>query len=171
MNWTAIEHFLDIVTPLFTLLTILLVYFQTRYLTEQTRHSSTATIAAMYKEIAIQMIEIDKLFVAEPQLRPYFYDNLPISDTTDNVEKQKVYSVAETFLDFFDLIITSQEITHQYHTEKSFERHLLEWRTYIASVYRTSPTLRDTVAEHEDWYLPVMIEIFHEVDKSDHQIY
>jgi hypothetical protein len=154
-----IEKAIEIITPIFTLITILFVAQQTKYLTQQTRHSSTTTIASLYKDIAIQMIEIDKLFIHDPDLRPYFYENKPIPDSASDISRYKIITLAETFLDFFDLIMVTKDITFQFHTEKNFNNHLNEWKIYICSVYKTSPVLRTLLGDHKDWWVKEITEI------------
>lgn len=51
---------------------VILVLRQTRELSKQTQLTASATRASVYHSISSQMVEIDKFFIENPQLKQYF---------------------------------------------------------------------------------------------------
>lgn len=167
MDWEIIKHIVEVLATIFTLITLYFVWRQmgemnqqTRQLAQQTCHNSTATIATLYKEIAVQMIEIDKIFIDHPMLRPFMYDNKPLSEAENGQQSNQVLALAETFIDFFDLIATSLKISEEYQTHEIFQKHLKEWLTFIKSMYQTSPAIRKTIQDKPDWWSPELYRLF-----------
>jgi hypothetical protein len=122
------------------------------YLSLQIRNNSTSTIASLYEEVAERMLDIDKLFLSYPEMRPYFYDSKTLPPSSKVMEYHRCLAMAETFLDFMDLVIVLRDITDNYKTSRVFRKHLSEWSNYFLDVYSTSPVIRKFLKEHEDWY-------------------
>jgi hypothetical protein len=128
-------------TPILSLLvsvvSVMLVLYQIQNLVKSI-HSQT------YQRIYELMIQIDRFFIDNPKLKPYFYPNTSI--TLENVEKEKLLSVSEMMMDYFDNV---------YHQRACMPSHTFDgFREYMQSVFRSSEILRDYLAlsGREQWY-------------------
>ena len=59
--------------------------------------------ASMYATITTQTLEVNKMFLEYPELRPYFYDGTALSQADANT-LNRVMILAESKLDYFDLV-------------------------------------------------------------------
>lgn len=154
----TILEYLPLISIVISTLTLLFLSYQAVLATQQTRNNSTSTIASLYSQIAGHMLDIDKTFVAHPELRPYFYRNRALPPAGKSADYERCMAVAETLLDFLDLVIVLQEISCSYKTSHIFQHHIEEWNDYFIEIYRTSPALRRCFKEHQSWYSQHLID-------------
>jgi hypothetical protein len=84
------------------------------------------------------MFAVDQVFIAEPELRPYFYSGKEIGQ--EDPRYDKVIAVADLMLDFFDFIVLHpKDITGTFDPES--------WIPYIKATLASSPVLRRHLAE------------------------
>ena len=98
---------------------------------------------ATYQNIYEQMLNIDRFFIENPELKPYFYSNRSIT-TEDKIKRDKLFSIAEMLIDFFDNVYYQQNLME---TDK-FEAF---WK-YLTTICENSPVLRDHVIDRAEWY-------------------
>ena len=122
---------------LVSVVSVLLVLYQIQNLVKSI-HSQT------YQRIYELMIQIDRFFIDNPKLKPYFYPNTTITD--EDVDKEKLLSVSEMMMDYLDNV---------YHQRACMPSHTFDgFREYMQSVYRSSETLQNYLAlsGREKWY-------------------
>ncbi len=140
-------------------LTIVLVVRQTREMTRQSIYSAYGTAGNIYKDVSIQMMEIDRLFFEHPEIRPYFYDNQPPPD--DPHEAARIEALAELFMDFLDMVIVLETTT-----PPELNIPWAEWQDYIADLYLSSPAIRHFYRTNRDWYDTKVRELLDPLDEQ-----
>ncbi len=115
--------------------TLVVFFFQARYMARSTRSS-------VYQTVADQMMSIDRLFVERPELRPYFYGNEP--PPPDGLERERVTAATELFVDFMDNVATQAPHMPEYLSGP--------WVMYFRTIAATSPSIRAFWRAHRDWY-------------------
>jgi hypothetical protein len=89
------------------------------------------------------MLQINRLFIDRPSLRPYFYGEQELTDEPPE-ERERIEATAELFINFTDNVLTQMPL---------LPRNLAEpWRTYFASVTTSSPVLRDFWKRRRETY-------------------
>jgi len=122
---------------------VILVGIQVREMTRQSRHGVQATLASVYQAMNNEMMQINRLFVDRPSLRPYFYEDRELAEESPE-ERDRIDATAELFVNFIDNVLTQMPL---------LPGHLAQpWRTYFASVTTTSPVLREFWKRHREWY-------------------
>ena len=118
----------------------------------QARDQTLATRATVYQNITATMLDIDRFFIDQPELKKYFYDDEKLAKK--NVDYPRVQSIAEMILDFADFTLE-----HKPHM-KDYPWH--QWEKYFKYVYDHSPVMRDYWEEVKDmdWYDKELEELF-----------
>jgi hypothetical protein len=94
--------------------------------------------------LKMQQLEIDKMFVEQPHLRKYFYDNAPLADN-ESLERAQALAMAEYILDHFAAILP--------HTTVEGEPlPSTIWRNYLRDSFANSQVLTSTLLTRSKWY-------------------
>jgi hypothetical protein len=109
----------------------------------QLRNGTRATLASVYQAMNGDMLQINRLFVDQPLLRPYFYGEKELTDESPD-ERERVHATAELFINFIDNVLTQMPLLPSSLAEP--------WRTYFVSVTATSPVLRDFWNRRREFY-------------------
>jgi hypothetical protein len=125
------------------LVSVVLLGLQVREMTKQSSHGARATLASVYQAMNDNMLQINRLFVDRPRLRPYFYGKQELTDASPE-ERERVEATAELFINFMDNVLTQMPLLPSNLAEP--------WRTYFSSVLTSSPVLRDFWTRRRDWY-------------------
>jgi hypothetical protein len=86
---------------------------------------------------------LDYIFINNPELRPYFYDGLDISEGEELYNK--VSSTAEFLIDYFDAYLIQATTFPQTWANRP-------WDNYMLYVFRNSPIICRFLLMHRDWY-------------------
>lgn len=98
----------------------------------QVRHGARATLASVYQAMNDNMLQITRLFVDRPLLRPYFYGERELTNESPE-ERERIEATSELFINLIDNVLTQMPL---------LPGNLAEpWRTYFASVTTSSPVL------------------------------
>lgn len=130
------------------LISLVFIWFQIKGVKEQLK-------SAAFQGIWNIWIEIDKWFVANPTLKPYFYHGKDLDqDLRSEEEKEemrmRLESTAEMFMDCF---------ANFYHQRSCMLPHEEEaYKRFMRSVYANQPFFRKFVDNSKDWYYPRFIE-------------
>jgi hypothetical protein len=89
-----------------------------------------------YQSICSTMIEIDRFFVDNPQLRPYFYGGKTL-DGVALLEREKLNAVAEMVVDFFYDVFHQRDLMSQ----QTFQ----PYSSWMRRLYKNSPLLREFI--------------------------
>jgi hypothetical protein len=87
---------------------------------------------------------VQEIFTAKPELRAYFYDGKPCPNRGSR--RASLMNIAEMLADGIDfglMVIDLMPGTEEYDG----------WRDYALSIMQTSPTLKELINEHPEWYL------------------
>ncbi|WP_330460543.1 hypothetical protein OIB37_28885 [Streptomyces sp. NBC_00820] len=94
-------------------------------------------------------MEVNRVFVEHPEVRPYFYDGKELTEGDPN--SNRVQAVAELMLDVFEWIWHRREgIT---------EADRQAWADYVGQMFRLSPALRKYHLDHLAWH-PTITELY-----------
>lgn len=93
---------------------------------------------------------IKEVFLAHPELRPYFYNNVQLEEI-DQASYDKAIVVADYFCLYLEQIITQGE-TISKHSRTS-------WFKYTKSVYDRSPLIREYLKDKREWYPPIFWDV------------
>ena len=96
-------------------------------------------------------LEVDKVFIDHPDIRPYFYENLPCP-TRGSANHNLVLATGEFLLDSLECIWD-----HNINNKNQIDRRA--WESYIRDVYASCPVARDLykkyegdIPEEDGWY-------------------
>jgi hypothetical protein len=131
-------HLAPLISACVAILTTIFVVIQIRSVSKSVQGQT-------YQRVYELMITIDKFFIENPGLKPYFYPDTKIA-AEENVNPEKLASIAEMMIDFFDNV---------YHQKKTMPGDTFPgFDEYMKSVYRYSGVLRDYLrnSERVKWY-------------------
>jgi hypothetical protein len=137
----------EVVTLLLSISGLVSLFFiaqQVRTASEQARTAKIQTQALTTQSVMNQLLQLDNLFINNPELRPYFYYGKEISEGDKNYDK--ALAVAEFQLDFFDSYLTQSE----YLTLRAEERQ--NWEKYIVDSFSNSPIMCMRLKDAPGWY-------------------
>ena len=143
----------SIITAIVAVVTIAFVYHQLKNLS---KNILSQTIQNIYE----RMIEIDRFFIDNPDLRKYFYSNESIQKI-DLKLKAQLHSIAEMMVDYFDSVYDQRECMRK----KTFEAKAF----YFWYVYNNSPILREYLKQPglEMWYAKDFLEF---LDRKSNEV-
>jgi hypothetical protein len=127
------------------LVTLVLLIFQNKIISEQTRYALQSVEGSIYASITTQTLAQDEIFINNPELRPYFYAGKEL-DHNDPL-REKVHAIAEYLLDFYDSL-EGQLKKYPYlwiHEKKTWEANLID-------MFAWSPELCRYLEATRDWY-------------------
>jgi len=125
------------------IVSVILFGLQFREMAKQSRHAARATLASVYQAMNDNMLQINRLFIDRPLLRPYFYGEQELTDESPE-ERERVEATAELFTNFIDNVLTQMPL---------LPGNLAEpWRAYFRSVTTSSPVLREFWKRRRAWY-------------------
>jgi hypothetical protein len=122
----------------------LLLARQTRAATAEAEITSNlAGVEALGQAIA-HLHNVHMTLVDRPELRQYFYDNVPMPD--DELELSRILTIAEMLGDCVESAIESSTYL------RPSQRHLEDWTDYATFLLVSSPVVRHVLATHPLWY-------------------
>jgi len=127
------------------LVTLVLLIYQNKIISEQTRYALQSVEGSIYASITSQTLAQDEIFINNPELRPYFYAGKEL-DHNDPL-REKVHGIAEYLLDFYDSL-EGQLKKYPYlwiHEKKTWEANLID-------MFAWSPELCRYLEATREWY-------------------
>lgn len=124
---------LGILGILILIATVSVYVFQWKEYAKQTR-------AQVYQNVASEVLNLDRIFIERPYLRPYFYGG----ETPSQEHQQEAEALAEMYHDFFDSLDTQKAALPEYPWRN--------WLYWTATLYRESPVMRRFFRENGWWY-------------------
>jgi hypothetical protein len=106
------------------------------YQSQKLRESIDTTT---WSSVAAQLTEVDKQFIDDPELVPYFYDGVSISESDPRYNK--AYAVAGLVLDFLD----NASGMGDHINPEIFEPDA--WERYYSFQFKNSPLMCDIVRD------------------------
>ena len=117
---------------------------QLRLNTAQSLRTEKSMCSNVQIAVLNHVVNLDRLFMDKPYLRPYFYDGTEVSETDEKYEE--LSATSEMVLDIFDLVADQSR-----KNPECWDRPKL-WDEWIIDTFSTSPILRDTLGKHSTWY-------------------
>jgi hypothetical protein len=103
-----------------------------------------ATLVIAYQNMTAQMADMDKFFLENLDLRPYFFGGKEPPSAQD--EHSRLLAVAEMYVNLMDNVLTQCPALNR-------DGIAADWEAYFRDVYETSPVLREFWAEHgSEWF-------------------
>lgn len=108
-----------------------------------TLHQNTKALQrTVYVNASFWVIDLDKSFIQKPELRPYFYDNVPVKPGDKHYAEAVI--MAELVVDTMDAFLE-----HRLGTGQNVHEGWINW---MKEMLNQSPILRTYMAEHDSWY-------------------
>jgi hypothetical protein len=95
-----------------------------------------------------------RLLVQHPELRPYFYENVPLPTSGD--DRARALTMAEMWTDLFEQVVIQSE-----HLPPEMAP---TWRQYAKDMYGSSSAIHAYFAESRDWYVTELQDLWHEAE-------
>jgi hypothetical protein len=103
-----------------------------------------ATLVLAYQNMTAQMADMNRFFLHNLDLRPYFFGGKEPPSAED--ERDRVLAVAEMYINLMDNVLTQAPALNR-------DGIAADWEAYFRDVYETSPVIRAFWAEHgSDWF-------------------
>jgi hypothetical protein len=125
------------------IVSVILLGLQVREMAKQSSHGARATLASVYQAMNDNMLQISRLFIDRPSLRPYFYRAQELADESPE-ERERIEATAELFINFIDNVLTQMPLLPSSLAEP--------WRAYFSNVITTSPVLCEFWKRRRAWY-------------------
>ena len=133
--------------------------YQARVLTRQMRITTATARATIYQGIAQEMLQIDRFFVENPVLRPYFYEG-QLPPTYDRYLRRQLESASEMLVDFADNVYLQARNLHTQTTYPGEAQLWDQWALYFHDLHTHSDVLRQFVETRETWLKPGLVTMF-----------
>ena len=146
----------EVLNVVFSVLGLLSLYFlleQTRGTFVQAQHLARSVENGAYQSITTELLELHKLYLEHPQLRPYFRGGRDIRPDDPNYEQALV--LAEFQLDFFDSVWVQSEQMPRILDRKGPE--WLSWLAYMKDSFALSPIMCRHLDTVKTWYTPEFV--------------
>lgn len=131
----SLDHMQLVAAAIAPLLTVASIYFVVR----QLRKNEEATWSTTVEHVHARMHDIHRIFLEDPGLRPYFYENAPVpaAGATGQAgdRRAKILVMAELICDYFE-----QVIWHHHHLPTSEAKE--GWNLFMEQLFQSSPALR-----------------------------
>jgi hypothetical protein len=105
----------------------------------------------VHERLYSQSLEIMKFFAEHPEVRPYFYDNKPLTKAETELERLRVLSTAEMVSGFMELVALQ--------VEQQPAEIQPRWKAYIVDTYSSSGVVRDHLTSCEAWYAEDLLRL------------
>ena len=139
MNITA-----DWVQAIGVWVSILIIAVSVWFLWIQIRELRQSIECSTYQSVYQMILDIDKYFIENADLRPYFYYGKEMDNKNQTHMKEKLISTAEMLIDCFDNV---------YHQKNSMPSHTFDaFSAFMREIYQNSPVLREVLSMREHWY-------------------
>jgi len=146
----------EVLNVVFSVLGLLSLYFlleQTRGTFVQAQHLARSVESGAYQSIANELLELHKLYLEHPGLRPYFRDGRDIRSDDPNYGQALV--LAEYQLDFFDSVwVQSEQMPHILDRQGA---QWLSWLAYMKDSFALSPIMCRHLDKSKTWYTPEFV--------------
>lgn len=142
----SIHLWIQIIGGIVTIISVIL-------LVVQLNQTNKAIKNATRNEIYGRMVEIDRMFVENPELRPYFYSGLTVKEVNyllnppripDKIFCKKVDAATELMTDFFAQVVQGLDDL----PDSTFNG----WACYIEKILINSPSIREFYNSEQSWY-------------------
>jgi hypothetical protein len=135
------------------IITIAFLIAQQRFLLFQTECTIKTSQGNVLGFITNNSLAVDKLFITNPEMRPYFYYNKPIEK--DDKLYEQACATAEYLLDYFDSLLLHLNLSP--YLEDYYRK---SWEATIIDSFLWSPILRSYLEENRTWFSPELYALY-----------
>ena len=142
------KRVIDILTLLVITIGLYFAWDQAKKLTESVQLNNKAINLATWASVSNQSMEVDKIFIQNPEFQRYFGDKVKIAENDPNYKKAK--AIAFLLLDFLESGLTIVEYLSEGFAESIVEKDA--WHTYVKTMFQSSPILCKQYTENKSNY-------------------
>lgn len=127
----------------------------------QIHHLRRAMLAGAHDRLEAHYVDVLRIIVEKPYLRPYFYESAPYerSSDPDGTLRAEIDTVSECFLG----LIEHASLQRRNLLDDTWESC---WLPYARERLRKSPEMRTFLLQNRDWYTEGMHELLSGVDQA-----
>jgi hypothetical protein len=97
------------------------------------------------------MLDLDRFFFENPDIKPYIYDGRGLPDDADETLTNRVNSAAELMVDFMECTYSQFELMTIYQR--------VGWIEYMIDLGQSSPPIRALVDDNREWYMASFVHL------------
>jgi hypothetical protein len=153
-SYEALSLIVWTVSSLAVIVSLYLVYRQTSIFAKQTEYVARSLVESQSESLNNQSHEISRIFIAYPELRPYFYHGQPIEE--DHPDYHRAEAVAELILDIFWSMSNQARRSAPGELDRDGSGKL--WQAFVGDSFAQSPILVKTLTKRQNWYGQAMVE-------------
>lgn len=117
-------------------------------LKRQTGVFRSQLMESLSQSLTSYSLEISRLFLQQPDLRPYFFAGQPIEE--GHPDYLRAEAVAEVILDiFWIMMVQAKRVRGREFTD---EETRVQWAIYMGDCFATSPILTSFLTKRKEWY-------------------
>ncbi len=98
---------------------------------------------SLYQRVTEMFFSINEPFFSNPEMRPYFYENLEC-ENVDGEDYNRLVVTSEMILDTFEWI--------QHDIQSSKAEDKTSWENYMMHIFNNSPIMRKLHSKHPEWH-------------------
>ncbi len=129
------------------------VVFSLWLLYRQTGIFNRQLMESVAQSVTSYSLEVSRLFLQHPDLRPYFFDGQAIEES--HPDYLRAEAVAEVMLDIFWTMMSEAERIQDSSFKNAEGR--VQWAIYMGDCFANSPLLTSFLRKRQEWYGPAML--------------
>ena len=110
--------------------------------------NNRATNLSSWVGLSNETIDIDKVFIENPEFQKYFFQKAKISKDDPNYAKAR--AIGLLMLDYAESSLATVDYLHKHLPEVIVDKEA--WETYFTNVFHSSPLLCDLYAENKSGF-------------------
>lgn len=122
-------------------------------LNRQTGVFKSQLMESLAQSMTDYSLEISRLFLQHPDLRPYFFEGQVINE--GHPDYRRAEALAEVILDIFWIMMAQAKRVRG--REFRNEETRTQWAIYMGDCFATSPLLSSFLTKRKEWYGPELI--------------
>jgi hypothetical protein len=154
--------FINWLTVLVLAVGLYFAWDQAKKLTESIEANNNSINLASIANLGNQSLEVDKMFIKNPEYMKYFFNNVSIKN--DNPNYEKATAVALFMLDYFDTARSVSQYTSNVLPNSLNDTN--SWDAYFLATFRSSPLLCKVYIDNIDTYGTTLRELAEPVCSS-----
>lgn len=140
--------------------TICAMYIQNKHLSNQVSSMRQQTGLAQNTTSYSLAFELQRIFLDNPDLWPYFHGGKEIESNCSEEKIAKIEIVALTVLDYYEVILAMQKFNPLPKNEEK------GWNKYIINEFKKSPALRMVYEKYKSSYKYTLDDLYSQTEKE-----
>jgi hypothetical protein len=163
--WTALLFVATVAIAVGTIFLFVMARHEFRDTSHQLRIAAGAATSRQYGLVSEGMYRLTEMFMAQPDLLKYFYEEREPEDDLSEAAKVRLELICEAILDFADSVVEQKRAL-----EGSQGMSSMDWSTwdaYFRFLYAASPRLRAFLGENIDFFPDYVLAVFGLINVRD----